>query len=203
MTFGNLQKRLLKRWWLVLVSSAIVTLLFIPWIGSKAYYASSVVGLSFNNQKFTLAQNNIAQGYVSSEAAFSEYLEGRFSAIDIQQQLATKANLKIKNLQDKKPYYVVSRIGNGFISIGYQADNQDDAKKFNESTIEAYNLIVKEWNDARLDEFKVEPKQNFNQSISPVTKSVQIQILPSLVGLLFGTAISLLIPLKTEFKKEK
>lgn len=186
----------------------VFTLSFFSWTRSTNYQASIGLGISFNSQDFTnttsgkvLSSNDInpqsGSEYIYSLSEFSKYLSARFASVEIQSLVAQKAGLSIQSYDPKKPFYTVTPQSGGYISVNYEVPSKEESEKFIKAVKETYNDLIKiERQNKELSAFKVEPKTEFIESVSTISRPVQFQILPTIAGLLVGIAISALLPFK-------
>jgi hypothetical protein len=186
----------------------VFTLSFFSWTKSTNYQASIGLGISFNSQDFlnttsgkvlasTDAPPQSASEYIYSLSEFSKYLSARFSSVEVQGLVAQKAGLGIQSYDSKKPFYTVTPQTGGYISINYEVSSKEESEKFIKAIKETYSYLIKtERQSKELAPFKVEPKTEFIESVTTVSRPVQFQILPTIAGLLVGIAISALLPFK-------
>jgi hypothetical protein len=208
MSLEEVIKRILFRWWLILIIMVVFTLSFFSWTKSTNYQASIGLGISFNSQDFlnttsgkvlasTDAPPQSASEYIYSLSEFSKYLSARFSSVEVQGLVAQKAGLGIQSYDSKKPFYTVTPQTGGYISINYEVSSKEESEKFIKAIKETYSYLIKtERQSKELAPFKVEPKTEFIESVTTVSRPVQFQILPTITGLLVGIAISALLPFK-------
>jgi hypothetical protein len=117
--------------------------------------------------------------------------------VEVQGLVAQKAGLGIQSYDSKKPFYTVTPQTGGYISINYEVSSKEESEKFIKAIKETYSYLIKtERQSKELAPFKVEPKTEFIESVTTVSRPVQFQILPTITGLLVGIAISALLPFK-------
>ncbi len=203
MTIDQLRRRIFKRWWVILLSTLLFTLLLFPWAKTNSYQASLTFGLNLNDQSYLVINQNSndkSLAYLTANKDFSSYLESRFKNIDIQDTVAKNAGLKIANYSEKTPFYVIGAGAAGFVNLTYQAQSNEDANKFLNGAKSAYLKLVDEWNDSRQIGFRVTPMKNFTEAVVNVERPLQFQALPILGGWLFGILLAIIIP--ENLKKE-
>jgi len=198
MTFANIQHRILKGWWIIVITTAAFTLGFSPWVQSNSYQASIGLGVSFNSPNYVndLENRSTTLAYVQAAKEFSEYLQTRFSSVEVQDLVSKESGIKVNNYNVKNPFYTVGVGAGGFISVGYTDDNLVTAQNFIKAIKKAYYSVVDEWNQSRLDNFKITPMQNFIETVATTQKPTQIQILPAIIGFLVAVLLTIAIPFK-------
>jgi len=198
MTFANIQHRILKGWWIIVITTAAFTLGFSPWVQSNSYQASIGLGVSFNSPNYVndLENRSTTLAYVQAAKEFSEYLQTRFSSVEVQDLVSKESGIKVNNYNVKNPFYTVGVGAGGFISVGYTDDNLVTGQNFIKAIKKAYYSVVDEWNQSRLDNFKITPMQNFIETVATTQKPTQIQILPAIIGFLVAVLLTIAIPFK-------
>jgi len=198
MTFANIQHRILKGWWIIVITTAAFTLGFSPWVQSNSYQASIGLGVSFNSPNYVndLENRSTTLAYVQAAKEFSEYLQTRFSSVEVQDLVSKESGIKVNNYNVKNPFYTVGAGAGGFISVGYTDDDLVTAQNFIKAIKKAYYSVVDEWNQSRLDNFKITPMQNFIETVATTQKPTQIQILPAIIGFLVAVLLTIAIPFK-------
>lgn len=206
MTFEDLVKRVLLRWWLTLIFILGFTLIFYSWTSSTSYQASLGIGISFNNPDF-LGQNDgqvqtnsvgkRGSEYTLALEEFSRYLAARFNSAEVQSMVAQRAGLKISSFSTKQAFYTVTPQFSGYISIAHELPSQESAEAFIQAIKSTFkDLITIEKNLGELQPYKIKPKEEFVETVTPVSKKAQFKILPSVVGFLVGITLSALLPFK-------
>jgi hypothetical protein len=203
MTFAHLIDKVKRLWWLVLASTIAFSLIFFPWLSESQYQASIGFGLNLNSLQSSTRDGNTDLAYVTSLEAFSLYLQNRFSSIEIQELISRNMGAGVSSFSDKKPFYDVSNQGGGFISLGYTSQDETLAKKFLSVSKEAYNQLVQEWNEQRAGGFEIKPMTKFIETVTPVSRSKQMQVLPTIAGLLLGIFIALILPISKPADKSE
>lgn len=205
MTFEEVLKRVIFRWWLILIVTAIFTLSFFSWTRGNSYQASIGLGISFNNPAFVSTisgktvgdVSNIGSEYSYSLSEFSKYLSARLSSVEVQMLVSQKAELGIAAFDPKSPFYTVTPQSGGFVSVSYENGSKEVTQRFIKAIKQVYTDIIKiERNNGELKPFQIEPKTEFVESTAEISKPVQFQILPTMAGLLVGIAVSAILPFK-------
>jgi hypothetical protein len=204
MSFEEIRSRIFKRWWVVLITTLVFILAFYPWASSVSYQSSIALGVSFNSKSYTTTNPSTditkSMAYVNVLESFSAYLEGRFRSVEAQSTIATTAGIKQKTYNEKTPFYIITPVGAGFVSISYSgANTPQEADSFLSGVKLAYSEIVDEWNNSRLEEYKITKMDKFNEAVVESERPLQFQILPVIIGWLFGLVLAVVIPAK---KKE-
>jgi hypothetical protein len=206
MSFEEIRIRIFKRWWIVLATTLVFIFAFYPWASSVSYQSSVALGVSFNNKSYSSSNTNMGAAvtstditksiaYVNALESFSLYLEGRFRSVEAQSTIATTAGIKQKTFNEKTPFYVITPVGAGFVSVSYNgAATTKEADQFLSGVKLAYSNIVDEWNNSRLDEYKITKMDKFNEAIVESERPLQFQILPIIIGWLFGLVLAVVIP---------
>jgi hypothetical protein len=195
MSLDTILKKILYRWWLILVCTALVTLAFSPYSKSVTYQTSVGVYMSFNSPKLlTTNSNSIVDGYVLSLDSFSKFLEGRFASPEIQQIIAKQMGMVSTGFSSKSPFYKAIGTGAGSASISIETKTREEGLQFGDGVKLAIQNIEDEWNNQRLDEFKVNHREITINPPVELNKPIQLQALPILLGLLIGIALTLVIP---------
>ncbi|MEM1312413.1 MAG: hypothetical protein AAGF07_03030 [Patescibacteria group bacterium] len=194
MSFKEVRSRIFKRWWVILTTTILFVLLFYPWASSVSYQSSIGLGMSFSSESF---DTDSGLAYVEVLESFSSFLEGRFKSVEVQSMVAYSAGLIQTSYDNKAPFYSVVGVGAGFININFDnSDSIEQANDFLYGVKLAYSSIVDEWNNARLDEYKVIKMDKFNEVVVESEKPLQFQLLPVVVGWLLGVVIALILPFK-------
>lgn len=209
MTFEDVLKRALFRWWLIVIVVIVFTLSFLNWTTTNTFQASIGLGISFNSDAFleqAKGQNlvnttgqapNRGAEYTYSLQEFSNYLLARFSSIEIQSRIANKIDDKQASYNTKQPFYKVETQNGGYISLDYSAKDQQQAELFLKAVKEEFrNLVLIERNKKEIAAFQIDPKNEFVENISETARPNQFKILPTLAGFLIGLTIAVLLPFK-------
>jgi hypothetical protein len=205
MTFEEALKRIIFRWWLIILIVATSTLVFFNWSNSSSYQSSIGVGISFNQEDFLsqfsgqpVPQSlNRGSEYVASLEEFSKYLLARFSSVEVQGLVSRRAELGIQNFDSKSPFYNVTTQNGGYVSISYETKDRQTGERFIQAIKETYNILIeKERKSGELSAFQVTPKTEFIENTASISRPVQFQLLPSVAGLLVAITIATLIPRK-------
>jgi len=209
MTFEEVIKRALFRWWLIVIFVIVFTLSFLNWTTATSFQASIGIGISFNNDDFLNEARGVAMANTTGQAPnrgaeytyslqeFSNYLLARFSSVEIQSRIAEKINDKQASYNPKQPFYDVETQNGGYISIQYEAESQEIAEKFLQTVKEEFrNLVLIERNKKEIPTFQIDPKNEFVENIVDIARPNQFKILPSVAGLLIGLTVAVLLPFK-------
>lgn len=209
MTFEEVIKRALFRWWLIAIVTIVSTLLFLNWTTANSFQASIGLGISFNNANFLSeirGQNltsaagqapNRGAEYTYSLQEFSNYLLSRFSSVEIQSRIAEKIGDKHNSYNSKQPFYKVEAQSGGYISITYDAGDRISAEKFLQAAKEEFrNLVITERSKKEIDAFSIDPKNEFIENIIEIARPSQFRVLPTLAGFLIGLTVAVLLPFK-------
>jgi hypothetical protein len=202
MTFAEIRSRIFKYWWVVLTSTILVTLMFYPWVNALTYESSISLGMNFNSPSFSTTSLNSGDSskslaYVEMSIEFSKYLVARFGSVEIQSSIANAANIKQKSYNDKTPFYTVTPVAAGFVTVSYDGNStKDQGTQFLSGVKGAYSQIINEWNVARLDEYKISAMDSFNEAVVETERPIQFQVLPIIIGWIVGLAIAVFIPQK-------
>ena len=201
MTFAELRTRIFKYWWVVILSCILFTVGFLPFNESERYTASITLGMSLNNSRPNNTENSdVSLGFVEVLPEFSTYLSNRFSSIEIQDNINQNANLGISILSQEAPFYDVSNSSGGFVNLSVEIGNRISGDNFLREVKNAYQLIIDEWNNSKPFVYQVTPMTSFNETVVKQGRPLQIQILPTVIGLIIGFTIILFLPLKSTKK---
>ncbi len=202
MTYEEIRLKLLSRWWLIIAFTIGFTLFFFPWSSASTYKASIGLGISFNDSSFVSNDMQSSQAYVDSLREFSLYLSNRFKSVEVQSNIAKKAGLGIGNFDSINAFYNVTDQSGGFITISYDAGSEEAGQTFLRAVQDQYaELIQLERSNGQLQAFQIEPSTEFITDISQVRRSTQFRLLPSVAGLMIGTAIAIIVPYRTKKNK--
>jgi hypothetical protein len=201
MTFLDFKNRLLKNWWIILLTIVASNIFLLPKTNDPVYLASTTVGININNPQFqsvaTSQNSNLAANYDALLKEFSLYLTSRYQSPDIQTELAKRLEKQV-NIDLKKPFYSVNTQSAGFVNVSLSVPNEGEAVKFNNAVIAVYDeVILQEWNKNRPSLFTIENSDKSRKFTSTYNKNqplLQMSALPSLVGVLCGIAIALIFP---------
>lgn len=202
MTFAELRQKFfsIRAAGILIVSTLLVTGLFYPWTTENQYQAAIALGVNLNSAQVGLATEAGAvdsqQAYVESFVPLSLYMERRFSSIEIQDLIASKAEIGVKSFSDRKPFYDITAQGSGFVSLSYKTDSAQQAEVFLQSVKSAYLQVVAEWNEQRPENFRITPMSKFTETVTVVARPTQLQLLPVAVGVMLGVIVVLLLPVR-------
>lgn len=209
MTFEEVIKRALFRWWLIVIFVIVFTLSFLNWTTANSFQASIGLGISFNSDVFlsqtsgSVMANSTGQApnrgaeYTYSLQEFSNYLMSRFSSIEVQSKIAEKIGVKQASYNTKQPFYKVEAQNGGYVSLYYDAGSQETAELFLKAAKEEFrNLVIVERNKKEIAAFQIDPKNEFVENVIEIARPNQFKILPSIAGFLIGLTVAVMLPFK-------
>ncbi|NJS41021.1 hypothetical protein HC766_01355 [Candidatus Gracilibacteria bacterium] len=198
MTFAEFKNRIIKRWYFLIILIVVINFLFIPFVSRQDYTGSVSFGMNLNSAQLDDAilsgQDSLVYSALTEE--FSLYLLSRFSSVEIQSLVGSPLG-QTGNFDSQNPFYDVTSQYAGFVSLSYIDKDKNVVENFITAAVNAYNAIVKEWNQARLPVFQVQAMDEFNQSITQNVQSAQVKALPTVIAILIGLFLILIIPTKT------
>ncbi len=195
MSIQDILKNILYKSWITVILVIIFILVFSTRLSQDTYIASIGLGAKFNNEAFVTDNSESSQQYTLALDELSTYLTKRFSSVEVQSQISKKADLKVKNFDNKFPFYKIEKQGGGFVSISYKNPSEEVANEFLKAVKEVYiRLLQTEMNQTTLENFKIAPQRDFTESVHKISASIQIQILPIITGLSLGILISIVLP---------
>jgi len=198
MTFSDVLNRALKRWWIIVIAIVISTLAFFPWSTDTLFKASIGIGVSLNSPELE-KRDNVRTDFSGSLVELGKYLETRFTSIEVQSLVASRAGIAVSSYSPTKAFYTVTPGSGGYISISYDAKNKDEANSFLTAIKSVYNDVVTlEKFNSETPSLSIKPKTNFIETVAQSSRPTQTQVLPSVVGFLIGLLVAVLIPVKKE-----
>ena len=202
MTFSTLRLRLYRYWWVLLAFLVLSVVVFLPRVRVNTYVASISFGLHYNNLELGRAGENGDEiiGYTDSLTDFSIYLTNRFTALEIQDIIAREMDAPVFYAEQDAFYAVVNQ-GAGFVNLTLQAQSEKEARRFLTGAKVAYEQLVTEWNQVRLDEFQADPQSEFQETVVIQSPTLQVQAVPVVAGFLLGVFTILVLPLPAKSTK--
>lgn len=200
MTFKEIRDKIIAYWWIIIATFVGVVLVFLPWSSQRMFVSENIANLHFSNPAFSDVSNS-AQGYVDSMEAFTLYLVNRFESIGIQQKIVQESKLAISSLKDGSPFYDVTLLGGGYVSISYTASSSQEADMFNQGVKSAFEQIISDWNQSRLPEYQVNKTLQPTSTVVDTSKPLQLQVLPVLVAVLVAIIVVLILPVSEKKSK--
>jgi len=194
MTIQDYIRRLKRYWWVVTGTTLAFFLILFPWITTPQYAGSISVGINFNNPTLSTKEQS-QQAYVESFQQLTIYLEQRFTSIEVQSGIARRMNKSVSNINSRRAFYDLTSQGAGFVSLAYTTPDKDEAARYIEAVKEEYRVIINEWNNQRLDEFRITPQDSFVSQVTAVTPPQQFRLFSVIGGLLIGLFITAFLPL--------
>lgn len=180
---------------MILLVIVLTTTAFSSYSKSLSYQANISVSMSYNNPKLvSINPSGLVDGYTASLESLSKFLEARLNSPEIQQLVGEKMGAKPIAYSHKSPFYKTTNTGAGSASLSLESSTKSESEKFITGVQSAIQRIEDEWNNQRTEEFKVSHRELMLNPIVEVSKSVQLQILPTFVGLLVGIVLTLVIP---------
>ena len=202
MTFSQVQTKLFRNNWLIVLLLVISNLSLYNRSNSPTYVSSTTVGLSINNTQYQgllASSTSFAQNtYDQTLSELSLYLSSRFTSVDIQSEVSQAGDLGAK-IDTKKPFYEVKSQGAGFVNITYISGSRDEGLRLVQAVNTVYaTKIIPEWNRSRPQFFQIvqtdQDKTTPINSVTEVKPPLQNSFLPSIIGLLFGIFLALALP---------
>jgi capsular polysaccharide biosynthesis protein len=209
MTFSTLINRITKRWWVILILTALIGFGGYYLLNKPIYTSSVSLNMNFNNIQKTASDSETRDqakenAYVYGLNNFSQFLSNRLQSPTMEKEVWMKVEDGNEEAY-KNSYrrmYKVTPEGMGFVSIDYQNSSEEKAKKFNEAIKKVFNeKLIPEWNATRQEQYKVSPN-NINSSIIVKNQpGLELLITPVLAGVLISNALAVFTPLKEESKE--
>jgi hypothetical protein len=197
MTFQHFLKKLIKYFWVFILVSATIFLVWNNVITKPEFLGNISVGANFSNIEINDNNMNSEKDYSTLSTNLSKLLSAKYSSISIQQIYAKELGFSVNKGSEKKPIYEIVDQGLGFISITYVANSEDEAKKFIEITKNVYKeKIIPDWNQNRSSSYIINPNTDFISSVSLIKTSTLNYSIPVLIAVITSLVIIALLPLK-------
>jgi capsular polysaccharide biosynthesis protein len=207
MTFSELTKKILNRWWIVLLVTLLsVVLTFLFNFNQKNYVSNISVGLNLNSESVvdsndvflsSLKQTVQSNTFAEISKSLSLYLNGKFQSLSVQSKIAEKVGTKIDSSNEKKPFYNIQDQGLGYVSLTYYTNSKEEADKFIQAVQDVYkNEIIKEWNNQRSNTLTIRPNDFFIKSVNEYNLPIEIQILPVFASFILTLVLVVILPNK-------
>lgn len=197
MTNSNLLTKLRKYFFVIIICLLIAGGYSFNLDRKSEYLVSVSIGFSPKPQA-SLAQNSSLNDkeYTLLLNGFTQYLQARFSSLNIQNSYTQVLETPLTKANEKKAIYDIVQTGLGYINLSVSTDSPAKAQKFIDTTKEVVNnKLIPEWNTERVAEYQVATNNNLISSINETKPSQVTLLIPILAALVVGSIITLLLPM--------